>query len=625
MSQQLLREGINSIADQLCRAVDQDFSFRVSTDSADVDLQKLAILTNFLLESMEENLQSLEESRQELEQRVLERTKRLDLIVKGAGVGIWEWDPEQDLVTVSTQWLGSLVSNNGDSTFGLNHWLAQMHPEDVGNFKKALHLHMNGVSERLQVEYRISDGAGGYRWVLCRGVCDRSPDTGKVTWMSGTVSDITKVRFHDKESGLVNSQYFELMTNERLSRGEPLSIVILNIANRGLVVENLSRRDVLFLVQAVVERLMTKTDHHSLLALLGTGLYGFLLPIGEPRKLEQFVRELMALFDEPFALGEQRLWLSCHIGACDLQSMEALSAEEGIYAAQLALRDMRSHQGSDYRLFEDCMRASSLERMDTEQLLRMALRQNWVKVKLQPIVDFERGEVSGYEALARIEHPTKGTISPGRFIPVAEETGLIRQLSDVVMAQAVALAADEGLKALHPTGFSLGVNLSALQLHDPALPDRIAALLEREGVEPSCFKLELTESAVMADPKSAIDIITRLRQLGMKVALDDFGTGYSSLAYLRQLPLDILKVDRSLVSGLDSHPDKYAILEMVLNLSAKLGLKVIVEGIETQEEFLQVLSLGGGFGQGFLFSKPVAQHELPDVHQRVKALFASMR
>ncbi|WP_115719090.1 EAL domain-containing protein [Gallaecimonas mangrovi] len=625
MNQQLLREGINHIADQLCRAVDKDFTFRVQTQSSDVDLQKLSVLTNFLLESVEENLKSLEQNRHELEERVLERTKRLDLIVKGAGVGIWEWDPVADVVNVSTQWMGAEARGPVDHTFDLDYWLSQIHSADVGKFKKALHLHLSGVSERFQAEYRLADGAGGYRWILCRGVCDRHPKTGQPTWMSGTVSDITKARFHDKDTGLVNSQYFELIVDEKLRRGEPMSVVLLNIANRGLVVENLSRHEIQSMIETVVERLMTKVDHHSLLGLVSVGLYGFVLPFSDQRQLADFSRELISLFDEPFSIGEQRLWLTCHVGACDLVDIQAMNAEDALYAAQLALRDMRSNQGSDFRLFEDSMRESSLDRLDTEQMLRMALRHDWVKIRLQPIVNFEDGVISGYEALARIEHPKKGIISPARFIPVAEETGLIRQISEVVMKQAVALAADERLKVLHPSGFTMGVNLSPLQLHDPGLPDRIAAMLAEKGVEPARFKLEMTESAVMADQKSAIDILTRLRQLGMRVALDDFGTGYSSLAYLRQLPLDILKVDRSLVSGLDSHPDKYAILEMVIGLSAKLGLKVVVEGIETEQELLQVIALGAQNGQGFLFAKPITVEELPDAHQHVATIFANMK
>ncbi|EKE68400.1 EAL domain-containing protein [Gallaecimonas xiamenensis] len=625
MSDNTIRKGVNAIADQLCRAVDNDFSFRVQTGSSDVDLQKLAILTNFLLESMEQNLQSLEDNRQELEQRVLERTKRLDLIVKGAGVGIWEWDPDNDLVRVSTQWLGSLVGAKNESCFSLDYWLKLMHPADVGAFKKALHLHLCGVAARFEAEYRMADNAGGYRWVLCRGVGDRDPATGQVTWMSGTLSDVTQMRFRDSETGLANGDYFELIANERLAKGEPASMVMLSIANRSLLAESLSRRDTQQLTEALSARLLGLLGPHALLAYLSGGLYGFLLPQADDTLLHAFAQDLLSLFEEPFEIGEQRLWLSCHIGACNLVQIRAQSAEDGIQAAQLALREVRNRHGSDFRLFEDAMRTSSLERLETEQILRNALRYDWVAVKLQPIIDFDNGNINGYEVLARIEHPNKGTISPARFIPVAEETGLIRQLSDVVMRQALQLAKHPLLQALHPKGFNLGVNLSAVQLHDSNLPERLHGLLQAHGVAPERIKLELTESAVMADPEGVKDVIRRLRELGFKLALDDFGTGYSSLGYLRQLPLDILKVDRSLVSGLHRNPDQYAILEMVMGLSAKLGLRVVVEGIETEDEFLQVLALGGRFGQGFLFSRPVAVEELPQAHEKVRVLFRLMQ
>lgn len=617
-----LHRELDAIADQLCLAVDDDFSFRVRTESERVELQKLATLTNFLLESVEDNVSSLKNIQQDLEARVKERTRRLNLILRGAAVGFWEWDLHKREVRVVNS---SLVVGSDETTLSLEDWLKRMHPADTGPFQNELHQHLNGLTPRFEARFRAADGYGGYRFFECRGISDRDRQSGDVLWMSGTLADITQQRFTDPATGLANADYFELIADEQLAKGKHAAMVMLSISNRNLLLESLPQKALKELTETFVSRLLTVIQPGQLLSSLSGGLYGLLVATDTEQSLQQQVKTLLRIFDEPFTVAEQRLWLSCLAGAVDMTANGISSAEEGIKAAQLALREVRNHQGSDYRLYQDSMRVVSQQRLNSEQLLRTALRHDWIAVYLQPLVDFEQGQINGYEALARIEHPDGEVIGPGHFIPVAEETGLVRQLTQVVMQKAVAMMSHPDMQALHPDGCTMSVNLSASELHDQNLPQSIATLLAHYGVPAQRLKLELTESAVMADPGAAIGIIHQFRKHGMKVALDDFGTGYSSLGYLRQLPLDILKIDRSLVSGLDQSPEQYAILEMILGLSGKLGLKVIVEGIESTEELLQVIALGGHFGQGYLFSRPVPFRDLGLAHQQVRQVFSTLK
>lgn len=380
-SERRLRDSINQIADQLCQAIDGQYDFHVGTATDDLDIQKLSVLSNFVLESVRRNIRELEQTRDQLEQRVAERTRRLDLIIQGANDGVWEWDLERDLLKVSERWLSMGGCQPLGSEFAPVHWLMRIHEQDRGRFTSEMLRHANGLSSRFSCEYRLEDGRGGFRWMVARGICDFDPGTGRPRLMAGTQSDITEQKFMDTATGLPNADYLEVVLDQRLARGA----------------------------------------------------------------------------------------------------------------------------GED---------------------------------------------------------------------------------------------------------FTISINLSPVQMHDPALARELLEALSAAGVGPGRLKVELTETAVMADPGIAVAVMKELRRAGVAVVLDDFGAGYSSLGYIRDLPLDQLKIDRSLVSGLDQDEEKRAILDMILTLCDRLHLSVVVEGIETELELACLLGMGAHIGQGFLFSKPLPASEL---------------
>jgi len=249
------------------------------------------------------------------------------------------------------------------------------------------------------------------------------------------------------------------------------------------------------------------------------------------------------------------------------------------------------------------MNREAIKRIALESNLRRALERDEFEVFYQPKVDAKTGQIGGVEALVRWQHPELGLIPPSEFIPLAEDTGLIEPLGEWVLRTACAQS-----HAWQTDGFAsmfIAVNLSPRQFQQPNLLEIITDIIKTTGVNSTCLVLELTESSIMKNPEAAIETLRELKKMGIKIAIDDFGTGYSSLGYLKRLPIDILKIDRSFIFDVTTDADDAALVMAIITLAHNLSLKVVAEGVETEEQlrFLRLLRCDGW--QGFLYSKPV--------------------
>ena len=262
-----------------------------------------------------------------------------------------------------------------------------------------------------------------------------------------------------------------------------------------------------------------------------------------------------------------------------------------------------------FKFFTDDLNQRAQERLSLENELRLALLNHEISVHYQPRIDLLSGRITGAEALARWIHPQKGFISPGRFIPIAEETGLIHRLGLNVLRQAC-VQLKQWQKQGHPF-FRVSVNLAPQQLHHPNLIANIQSILEQTGLEPSYLELEVTESGAMKNIKESMPTLQAFRDMGIHIAVDDFGTGYSSLSYLQRLPIDSLKIDRSFLMDIGSSGDASdeVIAKVIMSLGKNLGLNVVAEGIETTQQLKFLLQFQCDEAQGFLFSKPLAAAE----------------
>jgi diguanylate cyclase (GGDEF)-like protein len=276
--------------------------------------------------------------------------------------------------------------------------------------------------------------------------------------------------------------------------------------------------------------------------------------------------------------------------------------EEPLRDAQLAMNAAKREGGGRHVMFDRAMheRAMLLSRMERD--LRTAIERNELRAFYQPIVSLETGAVSGFEALVRWQHPERGFISPGAFLPIAESTGQVLSIDRWVLLEAC-----RHVRALNNGGapFSISVNLSGKQFSDPGLVDVVQGALQRSGLNPKQLRLEITESVMMENAEFAYKTLKELKQLDVDISLDDFGTGYSSLSYIREFPIDILKIDRSFVSKMTENTKDEEIVRMIVVLAETLGLQVVAEGVETREHLSHLRALRCAYGQGYLFSKPV--------------------
>ena len=303
----------------------------------------------------------------------------------------------------------------------------------------------------------------------------------------------------------------------------------------------------------------------------------------------------------PFKLSELEIRVECAIGVALMSAGQ--DAEELFRNAQFAVKQAKA--AGKPQVYEPREASAARRRFSIETELRRALDKDRLQLFYQPLIDLKSGEVAGFEALARWTHDDRGEISPSEFIPVAEESGLILQLGRWAMDKAAQTVADWDRQVGEPLPLYVGVNLSAIQVARDDIAGMVESALRSSGLSGSRITLELTESSIVQDPGRAVRVFEALKALDATVAMDDFGTGYSSLAYLQRLPIDVLKIDRSFVTGMMRDPDAIAIVRAVLSLAEALGMSTTAEGIETVELATTLAALGCSSGQGYYFAKPL--------------------
>jgi diguanylate cyclase (GGDEF)-like protein len=350
-------------------------------------------------------------------------------------------------------------------------------------------------------------------------------------------------------------------------------------------------------------RLYSALRGGDLLARTGGDEFGILMRLD--RGLEEALQAAARIEAEvaaPFRLSELEIRVDCALGCALLSGSEAL-AEEVLRNAQFALK--RSKASGDIQIYEPNQARAARRRFSIETELRRSIEAGGLTLAYQPLIDLTSGAVAGFEALARWDHPRRGAISPSEFIPVAEESGLIVPLGQWALETALATLAGWDVANGAPLPFSVSVNLSALQLARDDLVGFVAGALRRHRLPGARLTLELTESAIVQDPRRATTVLDGLKAADVSVAMDDFGTGYTSLAYLQRLPIDVLKIDRSFVSGMLRDSDSVAIVRAILSLADALGMATTAEGIDSPELAQALAEMGCSHGQGFHFARPL--------------------
>ncbi len=351
-----------------------------------------------------------------------------------------------------------------------------------------------------------------------------------------------------------------------------------------------------------------QTDFESaIVARLGGDEFLIVLPASDAGQAERLAASLLASLGEALELPQMQLMLDASIGIA-VAPVDGTTPASLLSRADIALYDAKQG-GARWQRYRPGRDAQQGERLALANDLRLALARDEISLRFQPKLDLRSGQCSHAEALLRWQHPRLGNISPELFIPIAEQTGRITELTRWVLRRSL-----EQLRQWQQEGFTLGVavNLSPHDLYDIELPGFLAELLEEFGTEPALLVLEMTEGAVMRDANQGVQMLHRLKALGVRLAIDDFGTGHSSLAYLKRLPVDELKIDKSFVLALTSDGDDAVIVRSTIQLGHNMGLKVVAEGVESEQVLAQLRSYGCDHAQGFLISRPVHAAQLRD-------------
>ena len=564
-------------------------------------------------------VQDITEQRRAAEELRRER-ERLTEAEKIGQMGSWEWDCVADEIVWSEQLyrLFGLVPEEFDANFAA--YAALVHFEDRPVFEQTIERIL--AERRFEpFEHRFIRPDGEVRHVLARGevVLDASDE---VVRMVGTAADITERKvaedaiknsqealahqaLHDALTGLPNRTLLQDRLQHALNRvrrdGAQVGLLFLDIDRFKLVNDSLGHAAGDELLVQLALRLGEALRSTDTLARFGGDELAVLC---EDIEREQdgitAAARITESLSRPFVLDGRELFVTASVGVAI--SGRGATAESLLRDADVAMYRAKERGGGRFELFDAGMRQRSTDRMQIESELRRAQSLGELRLHYQPLVALEDRTIIGAEALIRWEHPERGLLAPGAFIPVAEESSLILALGEWVLNEACRQLT-EWQDSL-PDGFTLAVNVSARQFSDTHLVDIVRAALDDAGTEPGRLSLELTESVLMQQD-AAHDTLLGLRDIGVKVVLDDFGTGYSSLSYLSRFPLDGLKVDRSFVAQMEEGNPEQAIVAAVGTIAGSMHLGVVAEGIETEAQLGALTSLGYEVGQGFLFAKPM--------------------
>ncbi len=558
------------------------------------------------------------------EEALRESRQRYELAVCGANDGIWDWDLKTGYIYFSDRWREMLacdqdpITPNADLPSLPELWFNRVHPDDLENLTTAIAAHRDGLTSHFAIEHRMMHRDGTYRWMLCRGIAVHD-QSGKAIRMAGSLSDITDRKhaeeqllrdaLHDGLTGLPNRVLF----NDRLERSiarvtrDPnhhYAVLFIDLDRFKRVNDSLGHVVGDELLLGFAKRLIACLRPSDTVARLGGDEFTILLE--DPKAPDDAVsvaERILAILKSPFDLGAHEVFASASIGIA-VSSTGYTRPQDVLRDADTAMYRAKSLGKSRHQLFDTAMHAAAVKLLQIENDLRRAIDRHELRLHYQPIVRIDTRRICAFEALIRWQHPERGLVSPADFIPIAEETGLIVPIGKWVLHEACRQAAS--WHAMFPENpIDVNVNLSARQFSQPDLVEQVTTTLRQSGLPPQHLILEITESVVMEHPEKTIEMLNRLKALGIKLNIDDFGTGYSSLAYLQRFPVDAMKIDRSFVARMTESAENAEIVRTIVSLAHNLNIKVTAEGIETDEQWACLADLDCEHGQGYLLSRPV--------------------
>jgi len=424
-------------------------------------------------------------------------------------------------------------------------------------------------------------------------------------------AELDYLALHDVVTELPNRMLFEdrlAMAIQAQHHRQSLAVVWTCLDKFKKLQDTLGRDVGNRVLQEVTERLKQSVPENTTIAKIDGDEFAILLAqIDGAETAVEVTNDINEALKTPFLIDDHEIFIKLSVGIC-IYPGDGADAATLSKNASIAMHRATDHGGNNYQFYTAEMNHEAFERMTLENNLRRALEREEFKVFYQPKVNAKTGHIGGVEALVRWQHPELGLLPPSEFIPLAEDTGMIEELGEWVLRTACAQGHSWKMDGFD--SMFVAVNLSPRQFQQPNLLAVITDIIKTTGINSNCLVLEVTESSIMKNAEAAIETLGELKKMGIKIAIDDFGTGYSSLGYLKRLPIDILKIDRSFVCDVTTDADDAALVMAIISLAHNLSLKVTAEGVETEEQLKFLRLLRCDDWQGYLYSKPVPADDL---------------
>jgi diguanylate cyclase (GGDEF)-like protein/PAS domain S-box-containing protein len=554
-------------------------------------------------------------------QQALERSEqRYALAVEGANDGLWDWDLRSGEIYYAARWKSMLGFDDGEIGTSPEEWMKRVHPGDLETVKSDLAAHVLGKTAHFENEHRVLHKDGGYRWMLSRGLGVRARGSSKAIRMAGSLTDITARKrfeeqlaqqaFYDTLTGLPNRALFMdrlalAVTRARRRKSSMFSILFLDVDRFKDVNDSLGHLKGDLLLSAIARRLETCVRPGDTVARLGGDEFTILLDdMRDPEDAVQVANRILEQMGKPFPLEGHEVFATVSIGIAPGAHYE--QPDDLLRDADTAMYRAKDRGKNCYEVFDSAMHSRAVARLQLETDLRRAIERKEFRVYYQPIVSLLNDSIVGFEALVRWQHPQKGLVAPGDFLPLAEETGLILPIDLWVLREASRQTREWQLRYPGAKDLRINVNLSTKQFSQPGLVDRVKEALAQTGLDGKHLTLEITESAIMEESKALTELFEEIRKLDIRLYLDDFGTGYSSLGYLHRFPIHSLKIHSSFVGQLGKEDDPGQLVRTITTLAENMSMGVVAEGVETQEQLTQLRGLRCQRVQGYFFSRPLA-------------------
>ncbi|OCA99071.1 EAL domain-containing protein [Clostridium beijerinckii] len=574
----------------------------------------------------EEELRVQYKELQQNEEALRVSEEKYKLALECANDSIWEWNLVTDTFFASDK-LIDITGYKLDEINNLRNFVYEnVHLDDLDKVKKDFKNHINQLTDVYSSEFRIRTKSSSYVWILSCGKALRDSQ-GKVIKITGSIRDISErkisedrikfMAFYDSLTKLPNRTLFMNRLNEQLQLSNYANkqgiVFFIDLDNFKNINDTMGHEYGDKLLISLAKQFENLIEEKDTISRLGGDEFILLHPDSKEDEIQTYANRLLGLFDKVFKIDNKHMYITASVGIA-LYPKDGRDSSTILRNADAAMYRAKELGKNRFSLFDPQMYLSLERKTSIERILRTAVDNNELIINYQPQYDLQANKIFGFEALLRLNSRELGFVSPAEFIPIAEESGYITQLTLWVLKESCKQSAkwfEAGYKFN-----SISVNISSVDLQEINFLDNVKEIIESSSVDPNMIELEITETVLMKSFDSSIEILKKLMDMGIRIALDDFGTGYSSLSYLRRIPINTLKIDKSFIDNISSNKKEEAIIKNIIQMAHSMELKVIAEGVEVEDQLLILKRMKCDYIQGYYFSKPLLANQLEELLEK---------